>query len=77
MENVEEWVQIRCPYGPRELLMKLRKANEHIPIVEDNLMELYCSFCSRMSRKQDPTVKRVVHRYNLLGEMVESITQRD
>lgn len=69
-------VDIRCPVGPQELLMRYRMVDAVVHIDKWNLMELMCSFCTRMGRKQDSTVKRVIHKYNLLAELVESSIER-
>ncbi len=68
-------VDIRCNVGPRELLMRL-EVNEVIHVGEYNLMLLKCSWCTRMGRKQDSTVKRVIHKYNLMGELCGSDIER-
>lgn len=70
-----EEINIKCPNGPRELLMKY-EVDETIKVDSNNLMCLKCSFCTRMGRKQDPTIKRYIHKYNLLGELVENYVER-
>lgn len=81
MEDVDPEVEfttvdIRCPVGPQELLMRYRMVDAVVTIDKWNLMELMCSFCTRMGRKQDKTVKRVIHKYNLLAELCESEIER-
>lgn len=72
-------VEIRCPEGPQRLFMKLRLSDDPIerPHVVPglNLMELACSDCARGYRKRHPEVFRVLHRYSIDGELVESIIQ--
>lgn len=69
-------VDVKCPVGPRELLERLtfkRDPEEFRPFVDnDNLMNLKCSFCTRQARKSDPSVLRIIHQYNFIGELVTS-----
>lgn len=66
MHNV---VEVRCPNGPQRLFTKLRLGEETARMVQpDNVIEFSCSDCS----KNRP--ERVFHRYNFLGELVETIT---
>lgn len=36
-------------------------------------MELYCRDCSVRERQRDPHITRVLHRYNFVGELIESV----
>jgi len=67
-------IEIRCPNGPQRLFMKLI-APEPLPrVVEDlNLMELACGDCARQMRKDEYDIYRVLHRYAMNGELVESV----
>lgn len=65
-------VEIRCPVGPRRLLFKMIQAGEKPHVDEGNLIELACADCTRTLRKADATVLRVLHRYDLAGDLVES-----
>lgn len=65
-------VEIRCPVGPRKLLSKLILENKKPHITNDNLIEFACFDCCRAARRKHPEVVRVLHRYNLVGELVES-----
>lgn len=67
--------ELRCPVGPGRLLLKLLYQDGHPEIVNGNLVELACSDCKRTLRKQGRPVARVLHRFNLAGELVESIFQ--
>jgi hypothetical protein len=69
-------VEVRCPVGPRQLLMKLRQNGESPHYSEDNLLELACRDCAKNARQVDPAVKRVLHRYAFSGELVESVVER-
>lgn len=66
-------VEIRCPEDPRRLLSKLLLAGEKPTVVEGNLIEIACMACKHDLRREDPSVVRVLHRYNLIGELVETV----
>jgi hypothetical protein len=72
-------IEIRCPEGPQRLFMKMRLSDnpdERPYIVPGlNLMELACSDCARVCRRGDSEVFRVLHRYAIDGELVESVVQ--
>lgn len=84
MSMTEEVVDVRCPVPyvhpdgtcqPGKLLLKMRLAGERPTYVHpDNLIELYCEDCTRRLRKQGrPKVRRVLHRYDFIGELVETL----
>lgn len=68
---------MRCPWGPRRLLMKLIQDGERPQLTDGNLLELACSDCKRTMRRSGDPVTQVLHRYNLLGEMIESVVLKD
>jgi hypothetical protein len=68
-----ETVEIRCPVGPRRLLSKLLVAGGKPTVVEGNLIEFACDDCKRTLRQQGRTIVRVLHRYDLTGELVETV----
>lgn len=68
-----ERVDIRCPSGPQRLLASLLRRGEQPTYTTDNLIEFACYDCRRLRRKQGEDVKLVLHRYNVLGEHVETI----
>lgn len=80
-------VEVRCPVGeelpdghcrPGRLLMKLLVAGEVPSFVQpDNLIELACEDCRYRLRRAGFQVRRVLHRYNLAGELVETLTDGD
>lgn len=74
--STHELVELRCPKGPQQLLAKMLRDPEVSYVPDGNLMELSCRDCTRVLRRGDSSVLRVVHRYNLLGELVESAVQR-
>jgi hypothetical protein len=80
----EEVVEVRCPVGypradgtchPGRLLMKIRQAGERPQYVHpDNLIELYCDDCTRALRRAGRRgVRRVLHRYDFVGELIETL----
>jgi len=66
-------VEVRCPVGPQRLLFKLQIQGQTAHVSDDNLMELSCSDCKRLYRRDDPSIKLVVHCYNFLGELVKTV----
>lgn len=71
-----ERVDLRCPVGPRQLLGKARVTNSPPHVNESNLIELSCRDCTKNARQFDPSVIRVIHCFNLAGQLVESLTER-
>lgn len=65
-------VEIRCPVGPQRLLGKLLQSGEKPKIVEGNLIEMHCNDCVRLIRKTGRPMFRVLHRYDLSGELIET-----
>jgi hypothetical protein len=83
----QEVVDVRCPAGyrradgscqPGRLLFKLRQRGEKPSYVHpDNHIELYCDDCTRSMRKAGRPVRRVLHRYDFLGELMETLIVED
>lgn len=81
--TVEE-VEVRCPVPvklpsghciPGRLLLKLLVSGERPSYVHpDNLIELACEDCRNRLRRQGVSVKRVLHRFDLTGTLVETLT---
>jgi hypothetical protein len=61
-------VDLRCPVNPSRLFAKLQM--QEAVIVEGNLIEVACTDCRQL--RNDPDVLRVVHRFNVIGEAVET-----
>lgn len=70
-----EAIEVRCPSGPGTLLAILRQSGEKPRQVEGNLLEIACSDCARLMRRNGVRVFRVLHRYNFIGECVETVKQ--
>lgn len=68
-----ETIDIRCPEDPRRLFLKLKRLGEDTPVVDGNLIELACYACNKALRTQgEKNVIRVLHRYDLMGELIET-----
>lgn len=78
-------VELRCPQpvttrrgdcSPGHLFAKLVIAGEVPSYVKpDNLIEMACSNCRKRLERDGRQVKRVLHRYNLVGELVETLVE--
>lgn len=65
-------VEVRCPVGIGRLFTKLKLAGESPKITDDNLLEFACADCrKRLVRSGDPATL-VLHRYNFVGELIET-----
>lgn len=64
-------VEMRCPVGPRRLLSKMLLTGDR-PHVVDGLVEIACDDCKKSQRRKDFLVQRVVHRFDMAGQLVES-----
>lgn len=75
-------VEVRCPVPtelpggackPGPLLLKLRLGGGMPSFVHpDNLIELSCDACKYRAKKLGRPVRRVLHRYDLSGMLVET-----
>ena len=52
--------------------MKLKLRGEATPVVEGNLLELACYECRKTLRREGEDVLYVFHRFNFLGELIET-----
>lgn len=69
-------VEVRCPNGPQRLFTKLKLGEEIGRYIHPaNLIEFSCSDCSRSISRERGRRQRVLHRYNFLGELIESVIQ--
>lgn len=79
-----EEVEVRCPVPialpdghslPGRLLFKLRLSGQLPSYVQpDNLIELPCEECRLQLRRRGVRVRRVLHRFDLTGTLVETLT---
>lgn len=72
VESVRE-VELRCPTGPRKLFAKLRLAGLHPGVTSDNLIELACQDCRRRMRSEGSDVQLVLHRFDIVGSLIETV----
>lgn len=77
-----ERVEVRCPQGPKNLLMKMRRDPDAGPprVNDGNLLELACRDCTRHAKRQMQqaglgTEFRILHLFTFDGEFVESIRE--
>jgi hypothetical protein len=74
-----EVVEMRCDVNPRRLFGKLLVAQKELGVpapVRDGLVEFSCRDCQSQRKATDPTVSRVLHRFNLLAELAETVVER-
>lgn len=69
--TVIDIVEVRCPAGPQRLFTKLRLTDETVRYVEGNLIEFPCADC----RRRDPDGLQVFHRYNFIGELIQTVRE--
>ncbi len=69
-------VEVRCPVGPRRLFTKLKLGEEFATFVQpENLIEFTCSDCAKRISREQGRPLRVYHRFNFIGELVQTSTQ--
>ena len=74
--SVSTQLDLRCPHGPRQLLAKVSRDGDYHAMSDDRLtLDIACRDCAKQARKMDPRVRRVVHRFNVLGELVTTQVQ--
>jgi hypothetical protein len=65
-------VELRCNANPSRLLGKIKDPDSGVEIVEGNLIEIACEWCKQSERMKGVRCRRVLHRYNVAGELVET-----
>ena len=68
-------VEIRCPVGPQRMLAKILLEGGRPSYVEGNLIEFSCDDCKKTLRNRGQRVFRVLHRYDVVGVLVETVTE--
>lgn len=63
-------VDLRCPVDSRRLFARVKFGD--VTIVEGNLIEIAYNDCRASLRKMGEDVRLVLHRFNVLGECVET-----
>jgi hypothetical protein len=75
-QDVEE-LDLRCPHGhgadTGKLLARLQLAGPSSWVQPDNLIELACTDCKVRLRREGTSVARVLHRFNMAGELVTTL----
>lgn len=72
--TVPQEIELRCPVGPRKLFAKLRLEGVQPTMTSGNLLELSCQDCRRRARSEGrPDVGFVLHRFDILGNLVETV----
>lgn len=66
--------ELRCPNGPGKLLAKVFSAGEQPQYVHPaNWIELACLDCKRARVRRGQDCQRVLHRFNIIGELIETL----
>lgn len=78
-------VELRCPRpvrtrsgdcSPGHLFAKLVIEGDAPSFVQpNNLIEMACSNCRKQHEREGRPVKRVLHRYDFVGELVETLVE--
>jgi hypothetical protein len=63
-------VELRCPEGMGKLLAKTSHEGPAALALAAGVVEVACSNCARAHRARGLFCARVLHRFNLLGELV-------
>lgn len=71
-----EVVELRCTEGFGKLLGKFFRAGMPLTVDSDNLAELPCADCKRRLRREGQRARVVLHRFNVIGELVETVVLR-
>jgi hypothetical protein len=72
MAVIDTEIEMRCPVGPRRLFALMLDRGERPRRAEGNLVEFVCRDCAKELRHADATVVYVLHRYNIMGELIET-----
>lgn len=64
-------VELRCDLNPSRLFARW-KVDPNVRIVEGNLIEVACNDCRDALRRRGEDVARVLHSFNVLGELVQT-----
>lgn len=72
---METVLEFRCPLGARRLFARAIERGERPSYVHpDNLIEFSCYDCRhRLEQQQGRQVRRVLHRFDLAGTLVETL----
>lgn len=73
---MSDFVDLRCPLPAGKLLGKVKASGEEPTYTADNLIELFCRDCTKSLKSKDGAVERVLHRFNVLAEPVETVVTK-
>ena len=65
--------EIRCPVGPKKLFTKLKLSGEPVYVMEGNLIEFTCWDCAKQVGRERNELVVVFHRFNFIGELVNTV----
>lgn len=69
-------VEVRCPGGLRRLFTRLKLGEETARYIDSgNLIEFTCSDCAKDISRQRGELVRVFHRFNFLGDLIETTVE--
>jgi hypothetical protein len=76
-----EEIELRCPvplhpdqcHGGNLLAILHAAGGKPSFVHPDNLIELPCPDCKRKRRKRGENIRAVLHRYDLAGELIETL----
>lgn len=71
-----EVLELRCTEGFGKLLGKWFRTGMPLPVDPENMAELPCADCKRRMKREHPEIRFVLHRFNVLGELVDTIVVR-
>lgn len=68
-------VEVRCPVGFRRLFTRMQLGEvEYRYVAHGNWLEFSCDDCAKLVNQHYASPRRVLHRYNFAGELVETIS---
>lgn len=68
-------VEVRCPVGPKKLFTKLKLGEEFAKYLPNNIIEFTCQDCAKRIGRERGNRVRVYHRFNFVGELVETVLE--
>lgn len=72
--EAEQEIELRCPVGPRRLFgMMVMRGERPSYVHPDNLIEFSCYDCRHAMERRGRRVRRVLHRYDLAGFLIETL----
>jgi hypothetical protein len=69
---VSTMVEFRCDKNPLKMFGRLITSGERPKVTNDNLMEFQCQACRTTYGRSGKKPRRVLHRFNIVGDLVET-----